>query len=64
MGAVNALADAVTFQQVVRVDTRALELVHVRLVRAAANAAHEECGQAGAMGSIMAQLPAPLALFN
>jgi len=63
-GAVNALADAVTFQRVVHVDAGALELVHVGLVWATTNATHEECGQAGATGRIVAQLLAPLALFN
>jgi len=42
MGAVNALVDVVTFQQVMFGDARALELMHIGCMRASADAAHDE----------------------
>ena len=64
VGTVNALADAVAFQRVLFGDARALELVHVRHVGAAADATQEEHRWVGAVGHIVAELPALLALFN
>jgi len=64
MGTVNALVDAVAFQQVVFGDARALELVHVGCMGATADATQEERRWVGAVGHIVAKLPASLALFN
>lgn len=64
MGVVDTFLDAIAFEQVVLRCATALELMYVRLVGAAADAAHDEGGRAGAMGQVITQLPAVLALFD